>query len=197
MSVETLGTAFEVRAGERWSKRALVAHLITPAVLVGAVLILWVYIGSLSLDSIESRVLTTSSIVGATVQHLELTGIATVLVVLIAMPLGVLLTRPGTRWLTPIALGLANIGQAAPALGILVILAMLFSVGETIAIATLVVSAVLPVLRNTIIGIQQVDPSLVEAAKGMGLRPAQVLGRIELPLAVPVMLAGLRTTIIM
>jgi osmoprotectant transport system permease protein len=100
------------------------------------------------------------------------------------------------QWLTPVALALANVGQAAPALGVLVILAMLLSIGERVAILALVLSAVLPVLRNTIVGIQQVDRNLVEAARGMGLRPWQVLRRIELPLAVPVMLAGLRTAII-
>lgn len=196
MSLDTLGTAFEVRAGDRWGRRAAIGHLLTPAVLATVLAVLFLWVQSRELDSIESRVLQTSTIVDATVQHLNLTAIATLLVGVIALPLGVLLTRRGMQWLTPLALGVANVGQAAPALGILVILAMLFSVGEKIAIAALVVSATLPVLRNTIVGIQQVDQSLVEAARGMGLRPLQVLRKVELPLAVPVMLAGLRTTII-
>jgi osmoprotectant transport system permease protein len=171
-------------------------RLVTPIVLLAVVLGLVLWLGAQDFDSIEARVLTSSAIVDATLQHLRLTAIASFIVALIAMPLGTLLTRPGTRWLTPPVLAVANVGQAAPALGVLVILAMIFSIGERIAIAALVLSAVLPVLRNTVVGIQQVDRSLVEAARGMGLTPLQVLRRVELPLAVPVMLAGLRTTII-
>jgi osmoprotectant transport system permease protein len=196
MASDVLETTFPVQSTVRRSRAALTRSLVTPVVLLLVVLGLYVYVQAQELDSIEARVLKQSFIVDATVQHLKLTAIASALVVVIAMPLGILLTRRGAVWLTPLVLGLANIGQAAPALGVLVILAMLFSVGETIAIFALVISAVLPVLRNTIVGIQQVERNLVEAGRGMGLRPRQVLARIELPLAVPVMLAGLRTTII-
>lgn len=197
MSVDTLGSAFEVKAGGRWSRRQLARHLVTPVVLVVVALALYAWVSGQELDSIEARVLNAAAIGDAAMQHLKLTAIASLLVVVIAMPIGILLTRPRARWLTPIALAAANMGQAAPALGVLVIMAMLFSIGEKVAIAALVISAALPVLRNTIIGIQQVDRSLVEAARGMGLTPAQVLRKIELPLAVPVMLAGLRTTIVL
>jgi osmoprotectant transport system permease protein len=83
-----------------------------------------------------------------------------------------------------------------PALGMLVLLALLFGIGFKIALVALVATAALPVLRNTMIGIQQVDAALVEAARGMGMRPFGILKTVELPLAVPVMLAGLRTTIV-
>lgn len=179
-------------ARPRWRR----SHLATPLFLAVVLLTLYLWLASLHLDSIEARVLTGDAITTAAVQHLEITGIATLIVVAIAVPLGILLTRRGMRWLTPGALALANIGQAAPALGILVILAMVFEVGRGIAIAALVISAVLPVLRNTIVGIQQVDAALVEAATGMGLRPRQVLTRVELPLAVPVLLAGVRSAIV-
>lgn len=170
--------------------------LATPLILVLVGIALLVFVQTRTLDSIEARTLTSDVIIAATLQHLKLTIIASVIVVLIAIPAGVLLTRPRFTWLNPLILGLANIGQAAPALGVLVLLALVFGVGELIAILALVISAALPVLRNTIVGIQQVDQNLVEAARGMGLRPGQVLWRVELPLAVPIMLAGLRTTII-
>jgi ABC-type proline/glycine betaine transport system permease subunit len=70
-------------------------------------------------------------------------------------------------------------------------------VGFRIAIIGLVAYAVLPVLRNTIVGIQQVDPALVEAARGMGMTRAQVLFRVEMKMAIPVILAGLRTALVM
>ncbi|MFI6087017.1 ABC transporter permease [Streptomyces sp. NPDC051218] len=200
MASDTLGTAPGAAPAAdnppqdrpRWRR----GHLATPLFLAAVVLALYGWLAAADLDSIEARVLTGDAIVTAAVQHLEITAIATLVVVAIAIPLGVLLTRRGMRWLTPGALALANIGQAAPALGILVILAMVFEVGRGIAIAALVISAVLPVLRNTIVGIQQVDATLVEAAAGMGLRPRQVLARVELPLAVPVLLAGVRSTLV-
>ncbi|PXY24663.1 ABC transporter permease [Prauserella muralis] len=197
MSADTLGTSSAARPGRRWSRGQLARHLVTPAALAVVLLALYLWVSGQELDSIEARVLDAGAIGDATLRHLKLTAIASLLIVAIAMPLGILLTRPRARWITPVALAAANMGQAAPALGVLVIMAMLFSIGQTVAIAALVVTAILPVLRNTIIGIQQVDRSLVEAAFGMGLTPGQVLRKIELPLAVPVMLAGLRTTIVL
>lgn len=197
MSAEALDSSYRVVSDSPTrSRRALVAHLTTPVILIAVLVGLYLWVHARELDSIEARVLTRDAIQTATVQHLKLTAIATLLVGVIAIPLGILLTRRSLRWLTPLFLGMANIGQAAPALGILVILAMIFSIGERIAITALVITAVLPVLRNTLVGIQQVDANLVEAARGMGLRPWQVLAKVELPLAVPVLLAGLRTTII-
>lgn len=182
--------------GEEGTRFARLRLLVTPLVLALVGIALWIYVGTRTLDSIEARTLTSNAIIEATLQHLKLTTVASIIVVLIAIPAGIVLTRARFALLNPVVLGLANVGQAAPALGVLVLLAMVFGVGQVIAIVALVISAVLPVLRNTIVGIQQVDVSLVEAARGMGLKGHQVLRRVELPLAVPIMLAGLRTTII-
>ena len=100
------------------------------------------------------------------------------------------------RVVSPVVLGLSNLGQAIPSLGLLVLLTIKFDVGFGTAIVGLVASSILPVLRNTIIGIDQVDRSLVEIARGMGMRPRQVLVGIELTLAVPVILGGLRTALV-
>ncbi|WP_432827124.1 ABC transporter permease [Dactylosporangium sp. CA-092794] len=170
---------------------------VTPIGLAVVLLLLWWWVGGSDLDSIERRTLNASYVRTAVGQHLLLTFTAALLVVLIAMPLGVALTRPRARRFTPLVLGLANAGQAVPAIGLLVLLTIRFGVGFRIAIIGLVASSVLPVLRNTIAGVQQVDPALVEAARGMGLRPMQVLWRVELPLAIPVMLAGLRTALVL
>ena len=168
-----------------------------PLLLAGALLVLWAWVSAQELDAIEARTLNAEYVRTVVVEHLQLTFVAATLVVLIAVPIGVLLTRPRARRLTPFALAIANGGQAVPAIGLLVLLTIQFGVGFWIAITGLVASSVLPVLRNTIAGVQQVDPALVEAARGMGLRPLQVLRRIELPLAVPVMLAGLRTALVL
>jgi osmoprotectant transport system permease protein len=112
------------------------------------------------------------------------------------VPLGIVLTRPWARRVAPLFLGIANIGQAIPSIGILVLLAVTVGIGFEQAIYALVLYAVLPVLRNTMVGLDQVDPTLIEAGRGMGLTSRGVLLRIELPLAVPVMLAGIRTALV-
>jgi osmoprotectant transport system permease protein len=90
---------------------------------------------------------------------------------------------------------LGNIGLAVPSIGVLVLFAMAFGIGFRYAVAALVAYSALPVLRNVVVGLEQVDPALVEAGRGMGLSNLGVLQRVELPLAVPVILAGVRTAL--
>lgn len=152
---------------------------------------------SADLDDVELRILAWKSVLKAAREHLELTAVASVAVVLVAIPLGILLTRAGTRRAAPVVVALANVGQAAPVIGIIVLSAMWLGFGFWTAILALWLYALLPVLRNTIVGLQQVDPTLVEAARGMGMSPAGVLLRVELPIAVPVMLSGVRTALVL
>lgn len=128
--------------------------------------------------------------------HIKLTVVATVIVVAIAIPLGILLTRPSMRWLNPIAVNIANIGQAAPAVGLLVLFTFWLGTGFRTAVVGLVVYAVLPILQNTIVGLRQVDQRTVEAARGIGLSGLRTLVQVELPLAVPVILNGVRTALV-
>lgn len=168
----------------------------TPALLAGVCLALYVYVQGEDLDRIELAALNAPMIRQRLIEHVQLTAVSTFFVILIAVPLGVLLTRPRARGLAPIFLGIANIGQAVPSIGILVLLAITVGIGFREAIYALVLYAILPVLRNTMVGLEQVDPTLIESGRGMGLTTRQVLARIELPLAVPVMLAGIRTALI-
>ena len=123
--------------------------------------------------------------------------VSTLIVLVIAIPLGVLLTRKPLRFLTGPVIAVANIGQAAPAIGLVVLLAMWMDFGFWSAVVALVVYAVLPVLRNTMVGLDGVDRRLIEAGRGMGMSSLSVLFRVELPLAVPVMLAGIRTALVL
>ena len=150
-----------------------------------------------SLDTIESRTLAWSYVWSLTKEHLYLTIIATVVVVFTAVPAGIALTRPRLKRLAPLVVGVANAGQAAPVIGIIVLLAMWLGFGFWTAIAALALYAFLPVLRNTIVGLQRVDPTLIEAARGMGMSGTGVLWRVELPLAVPVIMTGVRTALIL
>jgi ABC-type proline/glycine betaine transport system permease subunit len=163
-------------------------------VLLGAV---WAYVGSLRLDSIETRSLAPEVVLTALWQHVELVAVSTLLTIAIGVPLGILLTRPATRRVGAIVLAAANASQAVPSIGVLVVLALVFGVGFSMAVVALVLYALLPVLRNTMVGIRQVAPELIDAGRGMGMSPREVLYTIELPLAVPVMLAGIRVALIL
>lgn len=168
----------------------------TPVLLGGVLAALYVYVQGQDLDRIEEATINAEFIGEKIVEHLQLTLVSTALVIAIAVPLGVLLTRAGARrWSSPF-IGVANIGQAVPSIGVIVLLAVTVGIGFDKAIIALVAYSTLPVLRNTMVGLQQVDRPLIEAGRGMGMTKLAVLVRIELPLAVPVMLAGIRTALI-
>nr|WP_218852694.1 ABC transporter permease [Spelaeicoccus albus] len=132
-----------------------------------------------------------------TLQHLFLTFVSAVIVLIIAIPLGILLTRGPLRFLTGPVLAIVNVGQAAPAVGIIVLLAFGMGFSKWAAIVALIIYALLPVLRNTMVGLDAVDARLVEAGRGMGMSAFSVLVRVELPLAIPIMLAGIRTALVL
>jgi osmoprotectant transport system permease protein len=185
-------------ATESLPRRISVAGvLVTPLVLTAALAALFWYLSGLELDDIEQRSINRNTILTHLREHVELVAVSSVLVIVIAVPLGVLLTRPGLRLVTPPLLGLANVGQAIPSIGILVLLAVTVGIGFDMAVLALVLVAVLPVLRNTMIGLSTVDRTLIDAARGMGLTRTTVLLRVELPLAVPVILAGVRIALIL
>lgn len=156
----------------------------------------YVYVRSTELDSIEQRVLNRPVLTNSLVTHLQLSTLSTVIVIAIALPLGILLTRSFARRAVPVVLGIANIGQAIPSFGLITIIVILIGLGTGPVITGLVAYSALPILRNTMVGLQQVDANLVKASRGMGMSPLTVLRRVELPLAVPVMIAGIRTALI-
>jgi osmoprotectant transport system permease protein len=170
---------------------------VLPLVVIALLVGVWAYVSSLHMDSIETRSLAFDVVVTAVWKHIELVAASTILTIAIGVPLGVLLTRPGIGRIGTVFLAAANAGQAVPSIGVLVVLAMLFGVGFWMAVVALIIYALLPVLRNTMVGIRQVDPALIDAGRGMGMSRFRVLTTIELPLAVPVMLAGIRVALIL
>lgn len=185
--------AIRRRVSGRISWRAV----ITPFVLAGVVGALTLYLGMQDLDAIERRNLNLDKIQRAVSVHIQLTALSTLIVISIAIPLGIILTRPATRRYAPVALAGANIGQAVPSIGVLALFAMIVGLGWTGVILALVLYSLLSVLRNTIVGLEGIDRSIIEAARGMGMSKMRTLRRIEMPLAVPVMLAGIRTALIL
>ena len=130
-------------------------------------------------------------------QHLALVLASTLVAVAIGVPLGVALTRR-PRLARPV-LGFANVIQTIPSLalfGFLIPLPLLGGIGARTAIVALVLYSLLPILRNTHAGIVSVDPAIVEAATGLGMTPGQRLRLVELPLAFPVVLAGVRIAVV-
>ena len=184
---------------ESGSRRAELVRLfvqpIAALLLVGAVLV-WAF--SQDLDAIEVVTLNAETLLKSTGEHVLITAAVTVLVVVVAIPLGIVLTRRWARWIAPVFLGVATIGQAAPAIGVIV-LYFLWTEQEGLwaAAVPLAFVSLLPVLRNTIVGIQQIDPALVDAGRGIGMSSFTVLRRVELPLATPLILAGLRTSLVL
>lgn len=130
-------------------------------------------------------------------EHLQIAFWSTAIVILVAVPLGIGLTRPALRRISPLVLGIANSGQALPAYGLLVIFLTFLGQGKFTVIWALALYALLPVLRNTMVGLDGVDRAVIEAGRGMGMTRLGVLARIEMPLAVPVIIAGIRTAMIL
>jgi osmoprotectant transport system permease protein len=172
-------------------------HVLMPLFLALVCFLLYRWVTGQELDSIESRTLNHDFLREKLIEHIKLAFASTALVILIAVPLGILVTRPFARFLTPVVLGIANIGQAVPSVGLIVLFALTIGVGFWPAVYALVAYSALPVLRNTMVGLRQVDRSLIEASRGMGMSKLRTLVRIELPLAVPVMLAGVRVALIL
>jgi osmoprotectant transport system permease protein len=135
-----------------------------------------------------------SEIFNATLDHLTLVVIAMAFAIAIAVPLGMLIVEH--RHLRTIALGIASVFQTIPSLalfGFLIPIPFIGGIGRRTAIVALVLYALLPILRNTYVGLSGVDPAILEAAEAMGMTTTQILLRVRLPLALSIILAGIRT----
>ena len=134
-----------------------------------------------------------AEILGLTLEHVVLVVVSTVAGVLIAVPLGLAITRIPA--LGRPVLGFAGVIQTVPSLalfGLLIPLPLIGGIGSRTAIIALVLYALLPILRNTVTGVRQVDPAILDAANGMGMTDWQRLTLVEIPLALPSIFAGIR-----
>ncbi|MFC3419357.1 ABC transporter permease/substrate-binding protein [Salinicoccus hispanicus] len=142
-----------------------------------------------TLDARKGELLTTL------IEHIQISFIALVVAVIIGVPLGILLTK--TKKVSEIVINIAAVLQTIPSLALLGLMIPIFGIGKVPAIIALIVYALLPILRNTYTGIDEVDDSLVEAAKGIGMKPMRRLTKVELPIAMPVIMAGIRTAMVL
>lgn len=168
-----------------------------PAVLIALLLGTWLWFEQAELDALTRDALSDGQVSKALWQHVQLTAISTFFVLIIAVPLGILLTRRTFRRATPAAMAIATMGRATPAIGLLALLVIWLGIGRRAALIGIIAYAVLPVLSHTVAGLKANDPTLLEAARGVGMSPLGVLTRVELPPAVPPILAGVRTALVL
>lgn len=128
-------------------------------------------------------------------QHIYLSAVAVFFAALIAVPFGILISK--IKYLGGPIISLAGILYNIPSLALLGFLVHFFGIGTAPAMIALCIYALLPILRNTFIGLTEIDPAIVEAARGMGVDDWQLLWRVELPLAFPVIMAAIRQVVVM
>ncbi len=128
-------------------------------------------------------------------QHVTMSLLGLLIASLIALPLGLLVVR--VRWLAGIVMAVLSVLYTIPSLAMLIILIAMFGLSKTTVVVTLVIYAQVILVRNIVVGMQSIDRAVIEAARGLGMNPWQIWWRIELPLALPIMLAGVRIAAIM
>lgn len=130
-----------------------------------------------------------------TLEHLQISGLSCLLAVLTACPLGVLVSR--VRWLAPPVLAAAGIFYTIPSVALFALLIPVLGLGVKPTVLALVLYSQLVLIRNTAVGINEVEAALLQAAQGMGMTGAQRFWRVEVPLAIPVIFAGVRAATVM
>ncbi len=137
-----------------------------------------------------------AELLGLLWQHLLLVGLATLAATFIGVGLGILITRPRFKRLGQPLMAVCNVGQTVPSLAVVALMLPLLGIGFTPGLVAIFIYILLPITRNTYVGIRGVDPALIEAARGMGMSSRQILTRLEAPLASYVILAGIRTSMV-
>lgn len=127
------------------------------------------------------------------IQHLQLVFLSVGFAILIALPLGILLSRDKFKPYLPSIISFFNIAQGVPSLAVIAIFMPILGIGFTSAVIALTIYALLPIIRNTLAGLGNLNQNIIEAAKGMGMPANKVLLKVELPLALPVIISGIQT----
>ena len=123
-------------------------------------------------------------------EHLFIALVSLGLGILVALPLGILLSKH--EKISNVVMRVASVLQTVPSFALLALMIPVFGVGKMTAISALFIYSLLPILRNTFLGLTSVTPSIVDAAKGMGMEERQILLKVKIPLALPVIMAGIR-----
>ncbi len=124
--------------------------------------------------------------------HIELSAVAIIIATVVSLLVGVAVNR--SDWASTVAINVGNIGRAVPSLAVLVFVLPFLGIGFAPSLFALTVLGIPPILINAIVGLRQVGPQVIDAAKGMGLSGTQILSRIQVPIATPIIFAGIRTS---
>jgi osmoprotectant transport system permease protein len=131
-----------------------------------------------------------SEIIKLTGEHMKITGVAVILAIIVGVPLGIYITK--NKKISNTVLNTANIFQTLPSLALFGLIIPFMGIGFKPAIFVLFLYALLPIIKNTYIGINSIEPSIIEAGRGMGMTKAQILTMVEIPLALPIIMGGIR-----
>ncbi|OIU72023.1 ABC transporter permease [Rossellomorea aquimaris] len=130
-------------------------------------------------------------------QHFQLVLVSSLLAIAAAVPIGILITRKSFRRAEWVVSNTVNFGQTIPSLAVLALMISILGIGFKTAVFALFIYSLLPIYRNTVAGIDSLDENLIDAARGMGMTPSQILFKIELPNAAYSILAGIRTAVVL
>jgi len=144
------------------------------------------------IETVQSR---SDLIQQAFIEHIYLSFVALAIGIAIALPLGILIARY-RKYAEPV-IGVTAVFQTIPSLALFGFLVPLMGIGSNTALIALIIYALLPILRNTYTGITSVDSSIIEAGSGMGMTRTQILKQLEFPLALPIIMAGIRTATVL
>ncbi|NDJ60027.1 MAG: ABC transporter permease [Chloroflexi bacterium] len=157
---------------------------------------LWDYVLGSIFPTSNQLVHPNATVIEFTAQHLELVFVSSLITISAGLTFGVIVTRENFREILPLVNNLVNSGQTIPTIAIVAFMAPIIGFGFWPAIIALVAYGLLPVLRNTIAGLEAVDDFIIDSARGMGMTPSQILFQIELPIASSVIMAGIRTSMV-
>ena len=174
----------------------IVAWFLFPLLLISCAIVVTFYFVNNPGGTMAARLLTFSQVLTFTRQHIILVFVSSFLAILAAVPLGIFISRPQFRKAGVVIENAVNIAQTIPSLAILALFMTLLGLGFNTAIFALWCYSLLPILRNTYAGIKSVPVGAIEAARGMGMTRWRILKKIELPLAYPVIMAGIRTAVV-
>lgn len=157
---------------------------------------LWDYLLGLIFPTSQQLVHPNGTVIQFASQHLELVFVSSLITIPAGLFIGILVTRADFREILPLVNNLVNSGQTVPTIAIVAFMAPLIGFGFWPAIIALIAYGLLPVVRNTIAGLESVDASVIDSARGMGMTPTQILFQVELPVASSVIMAGVRTSMV-
>ena len=177
-------------------KRLRWTDIVLPVVVVVVAFVYGIYIIRNPVDNMVKNYLTVNLITISLRRHFYLIIISSLMAIATSVPLGIILTRQAFRKLTPFVVGLVNICQTIPSLAVIALFVGVLGIGSRTAIFALWIYSLLPILNNTIAGLNSVDPAIIDSAHGMGMTKLKILGNVELPLAMPVIMAGIRTAVV-